>query len=241
VRPTVLLFDIDGTLINAAGAGRRALERAFLRRFGSGRFLEFAFDGMTDPHIVEAGLRTAGIGGAEIETEMGRMLASYLEILRETCAAATNFRVHAGVEAALEAAARCAAVAVGLGTGNVAEGARLKLDRVGLARHFGFGGYGDDSPDRATLLAVGARRGAERVGAALEDCRVVVIGDTPRDIAAARAMGAECAAVATGSYPLEELRALAPTFAFDDLAAPAALEALLSSSSPRSTAARRDR
>jgi phosphoglycolate phosphatase-like HAD superfamily hydrolase len=227
VRPTVLLYDIDGTLISAAGAGRRALERAFARRFGPGQFLEFAFDGMTDPAIVAAGLRAAGVEDASLAAEAAAVLEAYLDVLRATCAAATNFRIHAGVPAALEATAGRKEFAVGLGTGNVAEGARLKLDRVGLGRHFAFGGYGDDSADRATLLQIGAGRGALRLGVAVEECRVVVIGDTPRDIAAARAIGAECAAIATGSFGLAALRACAPTYAFDTLAAPDALAALL--------------
>jgi phosphoglycolate phosphatase len=227
MRPTVLLYDIDGTLISAAGAGRRALEGAFAARFGAGRFLEFPFDGMTDPAIVEAGLCAAGIDEAERAAETRSLLASYLVMLRATCAAATDFRVHAGVRAALEAGTGRDGVAVGLGTGNVAEGARLKLGRVGLGELFAFGGFGDDSADRPALLAIGARRGAARLGVPVERCRLVVIGDTPRDVAAARAIGAECAAVATGSYGLEELRACGPTHAFADLSTPGALAAIL--------------
>jgi phosphoglycolate phosphatase len=231
VRPTVLLWDIDGTLISAAGAGRRALDQVFERRFGRGRFLEFPFDGMTDPAIIEAGLRAAGVTEEGLPAEAARILADYLAALRTTCATATNFRIHAGVTAALQASAGRAGCAVGLGTGNVAAGARLKLERVGLAAHFPFGGYGDDSGDRPTLLRVGAARGAARLGVAVETCRVVVIGDTPRDIAAAQAIGAECAAVATGSYPLPVLRALGPTHAFATLTDPGAMDAILGPSS----------
>jgi phosphoglycolate phosphatase len=225
VRPTVLLYDIDGTLISSSGAGRAALVRAFERRFGAGEFLGFRFDGMTDPAIIELGLRAAGIVEGELAAESTAMLAAYLGTLEEACTAA-EFRVHAGIEASLALAAR-PEVAVGLGTGNVARGARLKLERVALHHRFAFGGYGDDSGDRPTLLRIGAARGAARLGRALEDCRVVVIGDTPKDIAAARAIGADCIAVATGSFSVTELRAHAPTLAVPDLTAPGAAEALL--------------
>jgi phosphoglycolate phosphatase len=223
----VLLWDIDGTLISAAGAGRRALDQVFAERFGRGPFLEFPFDGMTDPAIIEAGLRAAGVAEDELAVEAALILAAYLAALRTTCAAANDFRVHAGVTAALQATAGRAGFAVGLGTGNVMVGARLKLERVGLATHFPFGGYGDDSGDRPTLLRVGAQRGAARLGVPVEACRVMVIGDTPRDIAAAQAIGAECTAVATGSYPLAALRAFEPTHAFATLTDPGVMDAIL--------------
>jgi phosphoglycolate phosphatase len=226
VQPAVYLWDIDGTLISAAGAGRRAVEAVFFQRFGRGSFLGFPFDGMTDPAIIEGGLRTAGIAEAELAAESGAMVTAYLEELRAVCAVATDFRIHAGVQAALERGAGRPGIAVGLGTGNVAAGARLKLERVGLEDHFAFGGFGDDSADRPTLLKLGAQRGAAHLGVALEGCRVVVIGDTPRDISAARAIGAECFAVGTGNFAVDALRALEPTHAFATLTDPGALEAL---------------
>ena len=131
--------------------------------------------------------------------------------------------MHAGIEAALALCHGRPGFAVGLGTGNVEEGARLKLDRVDLCRHFSFGGYGSDHADRAELLAIGARRGRARLGVGDGPCRVVVIGDTPKDIAAARAIGAESIAVATGSYTRARTCAsTAPPTSVPDLADPAA-------------------
>jgi phosphoglycolate phosphatase-like HAD superfamily hydrolase len=227
VRPTVLLYDIDGTLISTAGAGRRAIEQAFERRFGRGDVLDFPFDGMTDPLIVRGGLRRLGYDDAAIDGEMAPTLAAYLEVLTAVCAVATDFRIHAGIEAALALTVGRAGFAVGLGTGNVAEGARLKLERVGLHGHFAFGGYGSDHGDRPTLLRIGAERGAERLGVPLDQCRVVVIGDTPKDIAAAHAIGAEAIAVATGSFGVEALRSHGPRHAFPDLTHVAAATAIL--------------
>jgi phosphoglycolate phosphatase-like HAD superfamily hydrolase len=182
---------------------------------------------MTDPAIVRGGLRTLGLPEADWPAEEAALMAVYLEVLAEICAAARDFRIHPGIEAALAVTADRPGFAVGLGTGNVADGARLKLERVGLFRYFAFGGFGSDHIDRATLIRIGAERGAARLGLPRDACRVVVIGDTPKDIAAARAIGADSIAVATGSYRVESLRGFAPTHAFASLADPGAAEALL--------------
>jgi phosphoglycolate phosphatase-like HAD superfamily hydrolase len=227
MRPTVLLWDIDGTLISTAGVGRRAIVATFERRFGRGDVLDFPFDGMTDPVIVRQGLQGLGFTGEEADREVPPTLAQYLLVLEDFCASATGFSIHAGIEEALALVGGKPHVAVGLGTGNVEAGARLKLERVGLNRHFGFGGYGSDHGDRAELLAVGAERGAARLGLPRERCRVVVIGDTPKDIAAARAIGAESLAVATGSFKVDALLAQGASHAFQNLADPQAAAVLL--------------
>ena len=227
MRPTVLLWDIDGTLISTAGVGRRAIVATFERRFGRGDVLQFPFDGMTDPVILRQGLEGLGFSAEQTERELAPTLAEYLTVLEDFCAKATGFSVHAGVAEALSLVGGRPQVAVGLGTGNVEAGARLKLERVGLNPHFSFGGYGSDHGDRARLLAVGAERGAARLGLPRGDCRVVVIGDTPKDIAAARAIGAECVAVATGSFKVDALLAHGATHAFENLAHPRAPAVLL--------------
>src|SRR5262249_35798153 len=104
----------------------------------------------------------------------------------------------------------------------VREGAKIKLGRARLFERFAFGGFGCDAEDRAELLAVGAARGAARKGARMEECRLVVIGDTPRDIAAAKAIGAESIAVATGPFSPTELAECAPTALLKSLADPSA-------------------
>jgi phosphoglycolate phosphatase len=225
--PTVFLWDVDGTLVSTAGAGRRAIELTFERRYGRSDVVRFNYDGMTDPVIIGQGLAALGLSPAEIARDLPEILREYLPVLAQVCAAATNFRVHAGIQAALTACEGRADFATGLGTGNVEEGARLKLDRVDLTRHFSFGGYGSDHADRAELLAIGARRGRGRLGVGDGPCRVVVIGDTPKDIAAARAIGADSIAVATGSYSVQALRDHGATWAVKDLAEPTALHALL--------------
>lgn len=225
--PTVFLFDIDGTLITTGGVGRRAMARAFLEVLGAAESVHLPFDGMTDQQIVRRELaharrvaEAAGLAAAVFER--------YLVYLTEevTRASASDYRVHPGVERALELLAE-RGVALGLGTGNVREGARIKLERVGLYAHFAFGGFGCDAHERADLLRHGAERGARALGVTLDECRVLVIGDTPRDVSAARAIGARCLGVGTGAYSPDELLSAGASWAFSTLADPGALSVLL--------------
>lgn len=224
MRPTVFLFDIDGTLVSTGGAGRRAIERAFLLALGTATVLDFSFAGMTDPAIVRTGLQRAG--RAADAAAIAEVLAAYLLVLEEEVLAAERFVVHAGVSETLDAVEAWADVAIGLGTGNIERGARVKLGRANLHDRFAFGGFGSDSEDRAELLRVGAERGAARLGRRREDCRVVIIGDTPKDVAAALAIGADAIGVGTGPFPAEELRACGARWAFQTLLDEGAMEAL---------------
>jgi phosphoglycolate phosphatase len=199
IRPTVFLFDIDGTLITTGGAGRRAMERAFEVVHGRPDAMAFPMDGMTDRLIIRQAL--AVIGAEATDAAIDRVLDAYVDVLREEVASCSDerYRVHAGMRDAIDGA-RARGAAVGLGTGNIRAGARVKLERVGLADAFSFGGFGCDAEDRGALIRVGAERGAAELKVPLDRCRVVVIGDTPKDVAAARAIGAECVAVGTGHY-----------------------------------------
>jgi phosphoglycolate phosphatase-like HAD superfamily hydrolase len=201
--PTIALFDIDGTLITCGGAGRAAMEAAFADRLGRADVGGFPYGGMTDRAIVRAATRAAE--RADDDATLDDLLVHYLGHLETQLARGERFAVLPGVVALLDALAAHAHVAVGLGTGNLETGARLKLRRGGIWERFAFGGYGSDHEDRGKLLAAGAARGAARLGVELAVARVVVIGDTPRDIAAGRAIGAEVIAVATGGYASGEL------------------------------------
>src|SRR5262249_36756957 len=146
--------------------------------------------------------------------------------LEAEVAATAGLGLHRGVLATLDAVRDWAGVAVGLGTGNIRAGARVKLRHVGIYDRFRFGGFGCDHEDRAELLGIGAARGARLLGAALRACRVIVIGDTPRDVDAARLIGAEAIGVATGRFSVADLRAAKATHAFEDLTAAGVLDAL---------------
>ncbi len=225
MRPTILLFDIDGTLLTTGHAGRRAMERAFAR-YGDAEACKFRFDGMTDKQIARQAL--AKLGLEPTDAAIDESIAFYLEYLLEEVERVdvANYRLHEGIREALRAA-RERGHGIGLGTGNVVEGARIKLARVGVYDEFAFGGFGSDAEDRTELLRHGAERGAKHMGVRLAECRVVVIGDTPKDVAAAHGIGAECIGVGTGTYTPEELLECGATAAFPSLSAPGALAALL--------------
>lgn len=193
-----MLFDIDGTLIRGAGAGRRALEEVFDARYGAPDALaRVVFHGATDRAI----LRQALEGLDDVSDALVDAIVEHYVAVLPRWVARSGYVAHAGVVALLDGLAAHAGghgLAVGLGTGNVEPAARLKLEPAGLNGYFDFGGFGSDAEDRGALLEVGARRGASRLGAARAGCRVVVVGDTVRDVAAAHAIGARCVAVATG-------------------------------------------
>ncbi len=229
MRPLVLLFDIDGTLVDTGGAGSRSIAAAFEELHGRrDACAHFSFDGMTDRAIARQGL--SAIGVEVTPPAIDALLATYLRHLaREVSATqAHRYVVHPGMREAVQAA-HARGAAVGLGTGNIEPGARVKLGRVGLSEAFAFGGFGDDHELRPELIRVGAERGARRLGVSLAEARVVVVGDTPKDIAAAQAIGAQSVAVATGSWRVEQLAAAGATWAFASLAQTGALDALLSS------------
>jgi phosphoglycolate phosphatase-like HAD superfamily hydrolase len=227
---TVLLFDIDGTLVSSSGVGRMAIERAFELRHGRSDVLPASFAGMTDKAITRDALLALGLRfdtEADLAREVDDTLAAYLRILEQELKGAHGVRIHAGIERALDMAERRTDVALGLGTGNVMEGARLKLECVGLFHRFAFGGFGDDAIDRAEIILAGAKRGAAKLNQPLDRCRVVVVGDTPRDITAAQAIGADSIAVATGVHTPDELRAHRPTLTCETLADPGVDDVLL--------------
>jgi phosphoglycolate phosphatase len=217
-RPTVVLFDIDGTLVTCGGAGRRAMERAF-REHTEQHVSDFSFGGMTDRAIVRQALAAARL--AIDDALLEQTLERYLAHLADELPRSSGYAVLPGVDAALDAleAARSAGapIALGLGTGNLARGAELKLRPADLWRRFDFGGFGSDDEDRPTLLRHGERRGAERLGLDPSTVVTVVIGDTPRDVQAARAIGARCVAVASGSFDRATLEREEPDHVLDSL------------------------
>jgi phosphoglycolate phosphatase-like HAD superfamily hydrolase len=226
VRSTIALFDIDGTLLRAGGAGRHALEWAVGEVLGAhddAAFERVEFAGRTDPWIVAEGLANRGV--AADGDVIGEVLRRYVERLPRELELAAAFEVLPGAEELLSILAGRDDLALGLGTGNTERAAYAKLARGGLDSFFAFGGFGSDHLERAELLRVGLERGlrhAPNGGTA----RAVVIGDTPHDVQAARAIGADCIAVSTGSYDAATLEAAGAEVVVDDLRAPEVLRAL---------------
>ncbi|MCH7224941.1 HAD family hydrolase [Haloferula sp. A504] len=198
------LFDIDGTLVDTGGAGMRALKDAAHECFGAeGPELDLA--GSTDSGIVADMFRHFGQEPDEAGIES--FYALYLEHLeRHLGGGRFPGRVLAGALEMLEVVAGREDITVGLLTGNIESGARAKMRHYGLDHHFGFGAYGCDHPDRNRLGPVALERAAAHAGRTFTPEETLIIGDTPKDIACARALGARCLAVATGSIPADGLQ-----------------------------------
>ena len=194
------LFDIDGTLMQAAGSGRAAFDAVFAEQHAVANASEgIRYGGKTDPAIVEE-IYLARLGRPPTGEELAAFLDAYLPRLSRLLAD-RGVRVLAGVEGALAYLKARPGVVLGVATGNVRAGADAKLAAAGLLHWFELGGYGSDSHLRAELVARAIERGRARG----EVREVVVVGDTIYDIAAARACGATVCAVATGSDPAEAL------------------------------------
>ncbi|NVJ22723.1 MULTISPECIES: HAD family hydrolase [Myxococcus] len=231
MRPTVLLFDIDGTLVTTGGAGRRAMDRAFEQLHGRRDACDsFHMSGMTDRGIVRTALRIIGVEDTEAAIDAG--IAAYLAYLADEIQKVEDarYRVFPGMREAVLAARGRRGFAVGLGTGNVRDGARLKLERVGIHDQFAFGGFGCDHENRVELIRRGAEAGAATLGVPREQCRVVIIGDTPKDVDAALGIGAECIGVGTGTFTAEALLQAGAHAAFPDFSHREALPTLLGGS-----------
>lgn len=220
-----LLLDIDGTLLRASGAGRRAFERALGDHAGGpvgDAITTLRFDGMTDRGIVRASLEL--LGRTFEEAACSAILDRYVEHLRGEIEA-PGFRVLPGVVPLLEAlSARDAPY--GLCTGNVVEGARVKLARGGLDRFFDWGprgmhGFAADGEARELVVAAAVRRVSAALGRAVAPAEVLVIGDTPRDVFAAHAVGCPALCVATGNFDEAALLAAGADAVVPTLEAPA--------------------
>jgi phosphoglycolate phosphatase-like HAD superfamily hydrolase len=199
------LFDIDGTLVDTGGAGMAALEETTRQVFGeTGPPLDLA--GATDLGIV------IGIHDHFSIAPTRERIDSYLAIYQERLdwnLAHGGFpgRVLQGVTGLLENLAARSGVALGLLTGNIAGGAASKIRHYGLQGYLNFGAYGCDHPDRNRLGPIALERAALHAGHAFSPQETLIIGDTPKDIACAKAIGARCLAVATGRFTVSELEA----------------------------------
>ncbi|MSR22063.1 MAG: HAD family hydrolase [Gemmatimonadetes bacterium] len=224
----LVLFDIDGTLVSG-GPAKEAFHCALLEVFGTaGPIQEWEFSGKTDPQIARELLTEAGIEGDRIDSGFPHLWARYLAEL-EARLPSLPPRTLPGVVALLIQLDSAEGTALGLVTGNVAEGARLKLAAAGLGSWFAVGAYGSDHESRDELPGIALRRAKDRWGVHFPARDVVVIGDTPRDVDCGRRHGARTVAVATGRFSPEVLEKSGPDVVLRDLGDTGrALEAILS-------------
>jgi phosphoglycolate phosphatase len=202
----ILLFDIDGTLVLTGGAGARAMSRAFEHVFGvPDAFRNIAMPGRTDTWILSGAAEAHGV--ANDTQRLTSFRAIYLSYLSEELKVPGPRKgIMPGVVALLEALQGRQDSYLGLLTGNYEEAARAKLSYFDLWRYFRCGAFGDESPDRNSLVPRALAKVCEGGGPSVPPADVIVIGDTPHDIACAQASGARSVAVATGGFNVEMLR-----------------------------------
>jgi phosphoglycolate phosphatase len=210
----LVLFDIDGTLLTSGGAGERALRLGLKDRFGiEDDYQSIEIAGRTDSAIARQIFRRHQIEASpENLTSFFDGYLHRLALLLPT----TQGSLLPGILALLEALKHRADIVVGLLTGNLARGAELKLTHYGVWHYFEFGAFADDHHERNELGRFARARAVERSGCEFLPENIYVIGDTPHDIACARAVGGRAIAVATGSATREQLLAAGPDVLFDD-------------------------
>lgn len=219
---TLILFDIDGTLVTG-GPAKGAFQLALEAVFGTtGPIESWEFSGKTDPQIARELLRAAGLGDARIDEGLPGLWAAYLVELERRIPGEPT-RSLPGVHPLLDALEADGDWGLGLLTGNVAPGAEIKLRPVGLAGRFAVGAFGSDHEVRNELPAIAMSRAHLEWGILFEPERVVVVGDTPRDVECGRAHGTRTVAVATGRYGAAELEAAGADVVLEDLADTAAV------------------
>lgn len=215
----LVLFDIDGTLLNSGGMGRAAMQRALGLVFGSPGNPSYRYDGKTDRQIVRDVMRMEGHSDVHIDSRMTTLIDLYLEGLREGARSGRfNIRPLEGVPELLDALETRDDVTLGLLTGNVEPGARIKLTAAGIdPDRFRINAFGSDHEHRPELPAIAQRRASETLGLDIAGERLVVIGDTPADIECGRSLGAKAIGVASGHYTVEQLQDHRPYAVFPSL------------------------
>jgi phosphoglycolate phosphatase-like HAD superfamily hydrolase len=217
----LVLFDIDGTLIHGGSAGRRSIGAAFREVFGLSNVEDLmtrvAFNGRTDPAIIRDLAAAGGIPPELLDERIESLYETYLSTLRAITSGPYGARYCPGIPDVLDALERLKGVALGLLTGNIEAGARIKLQAFDLNRYFPEGGFGSDSEDRAVIASQARRRFENLVGHSIASRDVLVVGDTVHDVACGRGNGFRTLAVATGGVPVEALRQSGADLVFKDL------------------------
>jgi phosphoglycolate phosphatase len=211
----LLLFDIDGTLVNTGGAGVRALKLLIEKRYGVDDDLhDVEIAGRTDSGIAASILQKYHVDPTSVNIDA--FLGEYVGFLPKMLSS-TEGTVLTGISEILMRMRGRPDRVLALLTGNVRRGAKLKLQHYGLWDFFEFGAFADDHHDRNQLGEFARTRAQEKHGHQFDVAQIDVVGDTPHDIACGKAFGARTVAVATGTWPRQKLSAFEPDFLFDDL------------------------
>jgi phosphoglycolate phosphatase len=215
----ILLFDIDGTLMDAANEGRVCLRRALEDVYGvTGPIETYDMSGKTDWEIITDLMGRAGLDARTIETGLPAAFSAYARHV-EIAAPAFKMQTLPGVPDLLTHLSDDPSFVMGLVTGNVREAVPHKLQGVGIDPGlFTFGAFGSEHLDRNRLPALALYRLGQQLGSPVPPDSALVIGDTPRDIACARHTGLQVLCVATGTFSRDALESHNPDYLLDDLA-----------------------
>jgi phosphoglycolate phosphatase-like HAD superfamily hydrolase len=215
----LVLFDIDGTMLLANGAGRRSVHQAMMDVFGATGPEQHPFDGKTDPQILRELGTMAGIADALIHEKMDAALDRYYGYLESDITGAPHMvELLPGVNELLDTLEARDDVMLGLLTGNIEAGASLKVRAVNIAfERFVVGAYGSDAPSRPELPAIAQARASSILGRELPGAQIVIIGDTPHDLTCGLQIGAKAIGVETGRYRAADLHPFNPLAVFADL------------------------
>ncbi len=214
MRRRLVLFDIDGTLITDGGASREAFAAALREIYGYSEDLRrYDFSGRTDPQITHMVLRDAGLTESEIEERMPALWGVYIANLARN-ATPGRVRTLPGIAAVLEDLSRRTEVMMGLLTGNIEPGARLKLAAQNLNRFFPFGAFGSDSSRREELPPIAVERASAIDGHRFRSRAVVIIGDSIYDVRCGMPHHATTIAIASGKTKADALLAENPDHFF---------------------------
>ena len=218
----LILFDIDGTILTG-GAGSRSLGIAFREVFHlDADHLALAmkrvtFNGRTDPAIIIDVAREAGIPNTDFESNLERLYETYLRHLDEL-SKEPGPRLCPGFPKLLDRLESMDGIGLGLLTGNIEPGARIKLRAFDLNRYFPAGGFGSDSADRGIIAAMARQKFEVLLGHAIDPRKVLVIGDTVHDITCGRVNGFRTLGVGTGRVPLAAMSEVGADLVRADLA-----------------------
>jgi phosphoglycolate phosphatase len=213
----IILFDIDGTLVDVGDASKRAFNKAFFEKFNTEPVRDgVRVHGSTDP-VIRKNLMLKTFGRDFKDSEYEDLNNRYVELLEQEVLVEEKYLVLPGVSELLEILSKREDVAIGLQTGNIEPAVKHKLGRGQLNKYFYFGGFGSDHEERSEIIKVALERAKWLLDEDFNINDVYIVGDTPFDVEAGKVAGVKTIAVTTGIFSHDELSVSKPDFIFNDL------------------------